>query len=196
MVNGNSRQNSGCPKTSMFWALESVNVLPYKAQETLAAAAAKSLQSCPTLCEPIDGSSPILGILQARTGVGCHFLLQYMKVKSESEVTQLCRLLATPWAVAYQAPPSMGFSRQEYWSALPFSSPRDFGDVLKLRISRWEDDPGLSRWTQYNHKGPYKRRKTGQCQNKEMWWQKQRMSDVLSRWLRSISQGMQAGWRS
>ena len=90
-----------------------------------------------------------------------------MKVKSESEVTQLCRLLATPWTVAYQAPPSMGFSRQEYWSALPFSSPRDFGDVLKLRISRWEDDPGLSRWTQYNHKGPYKRRKTGQRQNKE-----------------------------
>ena len=67
------------------------------------AAAAKSLQSCPTLCDPIDGSppgSPVPGILQARTlewvaiafsdkntGVGCHFLLQCMKVKSESEVT-------------------------------------------------------------------------------------------------------------
>ena len=84
----------------------------------VAAAAAKSLQSCPTLCEPIDGSppgSPFPGILQARTtGVGCHFLLQGMKVKSESEVAQSCPTLATPWTAAYQAPPSMGFSRQEY----------------------------------------------------------------------------------
>ena len=48
------------------------------------------------------------------TGVGCHFLLQCMKVKSESEVTQLCLTLATPWTAAYQAPPSMGFSRQKY----------------------------------------------------------------------------------
>ena len=60
-----------------------------------AAAAAKSLQSCPTLCDPIDSSplgSTIPGILQARknTGVGCHFLLQCMKVKRESEVTQSC----------------------------------------------------------------------------------------------------------
>ena len=50
------------------------------------------------------------------TGVGCHFLLQCMKVKSESEVAQSCQVLATPWAAAHQAPPSMGFSRQEYWS--------------------------------------------------------------------------------
>ena len=58
-----------------------------------AAAAAKSLQSCPTLCDPIDGSppgSPVPGILQARTRVGCPFLLQCVKVKSESEVTQSC----------------------------------------------------------------------------------------------------------
>ena len=58
-----------------------------------AAAAAKSLQSCPTLCDPMDGSppgSPVPGILQARTRVGCHFLLQCMKVKSESEVTRSC----------------------------------------------------------------------------------------------------------
>ena len=57
---------------------------------------AKSLQSCPTLCDPIDGSppgSPVSGILQARTGVGCHFLLQCMKVKSESEVAQSCLTL-------------------------------------------------------------------------------------------------------
>ena len=59
----------------------------------LGAAAAKLLQSCPTLCDPIDGSplgSPVSGILQARTLVGCHFLVQCMKVKSESEVTQSC----------------------------------------------------------------------------------------------------------
>ena len=64
-----------------------------------AAAAAKSLQSCPTPCDPIDGSpsgSPVPGILQVRTGVGCHFLLQCMKVKSESEVAQLCPTLCDP----------------------------------------------------------------------------------------------------
>ena len=46
-----------------------------------------------------------------------------MKVNSESEVAQLCPTLATPWTAAYQAPPSMGFSRQEYWSGLPLPSP-------------------------------------------------------------------------
>ena len=57
------------------------------------------------------------------TGVGCHFLLQCMKVKSESEVSQSCPTLATPWTAAYQAPPSMGFSRQQYWSGVPLPSP-------------------------------------------------------------------------
>ena len=57
------------------------------------------------------------------TGVGCHFLLQCMKVKSESEVAQSCPTLATPWIAAYQAPPSMGFSRQKYWSGVPLPSP-------------------------------------------------------------------------
>ena len=64
------------------------------------AAAAKSLQSCPTLCDPIDGSplgSPVPGILQTRnTGGGCHFLLQSMKVKSKSEGTQSCPTLCDP----------------------------------------------------------------------------------------------------
>ena len=50
------------------------------------------------------------------TGVGCHVLLQCMKVKSKSEVAQPCPTLVTPWIIAHQAPPSMGFSRQEYWS--------------------------------------------------------------------------------
>ena len=57
------------------------------------------------------------------TGVGCHFLLQCMKVKSQSEVTQSRPTLATPWTAACQAPPSMGFSRQEYWSGVPLPSP-------------------------------------------------------------------------
>ena len=54
------------------------------------------------------------------TGVGCHFLLQCMKVKSESEVAQSCPTSATPWTAAHQAPLSLGFSRQEHWSGLPF----------------------------------------------------------------------------
>ena len=82
----------------------------------VAAAAAKSLQSCPTLCDPIDGSPPgssVPGILQARTleWVAISFSSAWkwkVKVKSLSRV----RLLATPWTAAYQAPPSMGFSRQ------------------------------------------------------------------------------------
>ena len=133
-------------------------------------AAAKSLQSCPTLRPhrpqptrlPRPWDSP-----GKNTGVGCHFFLQYTKVKSESEVAQSCptlrgpmdcsppgspvpgilqartlewgaisfsntrkwkvkvkslshvQLLAAPWTAAYQAPPSMGLSRQEYWSGVP-----------------------------------------------------------------------------
>ena len=57
------------------------------------------------------------------TGVSRHFLLQCMKVKSQSEVAQSCQTLSDLMAAAYQAPPSMGFSRQEYWSGLPFPSP-------------------------------------------------------------------------
>ena len=90
------------------------------------AAAAKSLQSCPTLCDPIEGSppgSPIPGILQARTleWVAISFSNAWkwkVKVKSLSRIW----LLATPWTAAYQAPPSMGFSRQEYWSGVPSPS--------------------------------------------------------------------------
>ena len=64
------------------------------------------------------------------TGVGCHFLLQCMKVKSESEVAQSCPTLATLWTTAYQAPPSMGFSRQKYWSGVPLSSPQKTENLL------------------------------------------------------------------
>ena len=140
-------------------------------------ATAKSLQSCPTVCNPIDSSppgSPVPGILQARTleWVAMSFSNACKwKVKSESEVAQLCptlhdpidgsppgspapgilqaktlewvaiffsnawkwkvkvkslscvQLVVTPWTAAYQAPPSMGFSRQEYWSGVPLPSP-------------------------------------------------------------------------
>ena len=57
------------------------------------------------------------------TGVGCRFLLQCVKVKSESEVAQSCPTLVIPWTAAHQAPPSMGFSRQKYWSGVPLPSP-------------------------------------------------------------------------
>ena len=57
------------------------------------------------------------------TGVGCHFLLQCMKVKSKSEVAQSCPTLSDPMDCTYQAPPPMGFSRQEYWSRVPLPSP-------------------------------------------------------------------------
>ena len=91
-----------------------------------AAVAAKSLQSCPTLCDPIDGSPPgppTPGILQARTleWVAVAFSSAWkwkVKVNSLSRV----QLFTTPWTAAYQTPPSMGFSRQEYWSGLPLPS--------------------------------------------------------------------------
>ena len=90
-------------------------------------ATAKSLQSCPILCDPIDGSppgAPLPRILQARTleWVAIAFSNAWkwkVKVKSLSRV----RLLATLWTAAHQAPPSMGFSRQEYWSGVPLPSP-------------------------------------------------------------------------
>ena len=90
-------------------------------------AAAKSLQSYPTLCDPIDGSppgSPVPGVLQARTleWVAISFSHAWkwkVKGKSLSRVW----LLATPWTAAYHASPSMGFSRQEYWSGVPSPSP-------------------------------------------------------------------------
>ena len=83
-----------------------------------AAAAARSLQLCPNLCDPIDSSpagSPIPGILQPRTPewVAISFSNAWKwKVK--------VKLLSRVWLLAYQAPPSMGFSRQEYWSGVPW----------------------------------------------------------------------------
>ena len=101
-----------------------------------AAAAAKSRQSGPTLCDPIDGSppgSPIPGILQARTleWVAISFSNAWkwkVKVKLLSRVWQL----VTPWTAAYQAPPPMGFSRQENWSGVPLPPPEITINVFKL----------------------------------------------------------------
>ena len=103
------------------WGSKNIHTL------NLVAAAAKSLQSCPTLCDPIDSSPPgfpVPGILQARTmeWVSISFSKAWewkVKVKLLSHVW----LVTTPWTAAYQAPPPLGFSRQEYWSGVPLPSP-------------------------------------------------------------------------
>ena len=110
-------------------------------QVPAAAAAANSLQSCPALCNHIDGSplgSPVPGTLQARTleWVAISFSNAWkwkVKVKSLSRV----RLLATPWTAAFQATPSMGFSRQEYWSGLPLPSPTRYLQCAKCYAMLW-----------------------------------------------------------
>ena len=75
------------------------------------------------------------------TGVGCHFLLQCMKVKSESEGTQLCLTISDPMTAAHQAPPYMGFSRQEYWSGVPLPSPASILSPIK-----WDRLRGFCDW--------------------------------------------------
>ena len=117
-------------RATEYCFLESLTVIIIPSSNVIehaAAAAAKSLQSCPTLCDPIGGSppgSPIPGILQARTleWVAISFSNAWkwkVKVKSLSCVW----LLGTPWTAAYQAPPSMGFSRRDYWRGVPLPSP-------------------------------------------------------------------------
>ena len=117
--------------TELNWT-DTICILPvsqdycFLYNQVYAAAAAKLLQSCPTLCDPIEGSPPgstIPGIVQARTleWVAISFsnaTKWKVKVKSLSRVQHF----ATQWTAAYQSPPSMGFSRQEYWSGLPLPS--------------------------------------------------------------------------
>ena len=110
--------------SSLFLNMHLKRKYVYKNFSFHAAAAAKSLQSCPTLCDPIDGSPPgshIPGILQARTleWVAISFSNAW-KWKNKAKSLIRVRLLATPWTAAHQALPSMGFSRQEYWSGVPF----------------------------------------------------------------------------
>ena len=95
-----------------------------------AAAAAKSFQSCPTLCNPHRWQPKSLphpwDSPGKNTGVDCHFLLQCMKVKSGSEVAQSCLTLSNPMdcSLPSRQSQSMGFSRQEYWSGVPLPSPQ------------------------------------------------------------------------
>ena len=114
-------------KNSLVIPLNIVTMWHLKSYYTAAAA---SLQSCPTLCDPRDGSPPgssVPGILQARTRewVAISFSNAWkwkVKVKSLSRVW----LLATPPTAAHQAPPSMGFARQQYWSGMPLPSPNSY----------------------------------------------------------------------
>ena len=110
------------------WTARRSNQSILKQVMSAAAAASKSLQSCLTLCDPIDSSPPgssVPGILQTRTLEWVAISLSSawkwkVKGKSFSHVW----LFMTPWTEAYQAPPSMGFSRQEYWSGVPLPSPQ------------------------------------------------------------------------
>ena len=109
-----------CCSPNCVWSVES---LTSSEESQWAAAAAKSHQSCPTLCDPIDGSppgSPVPGILQARIleWVAISFSNAW-KWKVKVKLLSRVRLLATPWTAAHQAPLSMGFARQEYWSGVP-----------------------------------------------------------------------------
>ena len=114
--------------------------------QSYAAAVAKSLQLCPTLCDPIDGSPPgstVPGILQARTleWVAISFSNSWkwkVKVKSLSRI----RPSATPWTAAHQAPLSMGFSRQECWNGVPLTSPSQSYKSMR-NISLWLKPPDL-----------------------------------------------------
>ena len=127
-------------KASSDSGLKSLEPLPGSADlphnsSVAAATAAKSLQSYPTLCNPIDGSPPdsaVPGILQARIleWLAISFSSAWkwkVKVRSLSHVW----LLATPWTAAYQAPLSMGFSRQEYWSGVPLPSPQRLAEWIQ-----------------------------------------------------------------
>ena len=138
-----------------------------------AAAAAKSRQTCPTLCDPIHGSPPDSadpGILQARTleWVAISFSNAW-KWKVKVKLLSCVRLLVTPWTAAHQAPLSTGFSRQEYWSGVPESSSlwlfgetiessqvynqemlykdKSFNHIIanRLALKRWQDRNGHSR---------------------------------------------------
>ena len=116
-------------------------------QNVAAAAAAKSLQLCPTLCDPADGSppgSPVPGILQARTleWVAISFS-NARKWKVKGKLLSRVQLFATPWTAAHQAPLSMGFSRQEYWSGVPLPS-------LEQNVEWLLNDGGASFWEDEN----------------------------------------------
>ena len=136
-----------CPKSETLtppnvriWSNRNSHALLVQIQNgTAAAAAAKSLQSCPTLCDPVDGSppgSPVPGILQAWTleWVASSFS-NAGRWKVKVKLLSCVRLLATWWTAAYQIPVSMGFSRQEYWSGLPSPSPQNGTATMKDNLA-------------------------------------------------------------
>ena len=152
------------------------------------ATAAKSLQSCPTLCDPIDGSppdSPVPGILQARTRewVAISFSNAWkwkVKVKSLSRV----RLFATARTAAYQAPPPMGFSRQEYWSGVPSARRSEKYQLYlnKARKSKFSQDVPISKpWFSFQ---ALSTRKTGSIVSTfcNFYGESQSPSTTLIRW--------------
>ena len=114
-----------------------IHLLSYPHHSILSAAVAKSLQSHLTLCDPIDGNppgSPVPGILQARVleWVAISFS-NARKWKVKVKLLSCVRLFLTPWIAAYQASPSMGFSRQKYWSGLPLSSPSILSRICQFK---------------------------------------------------------------
>ena len=122
-----------------------MTLIPF--DRVLAAASAKLLQLCPTLCDPIDSSPPrssVPGILQARIQEWVAiFFSNAWKWKVKMKSLNRVQLLVTPPTVAHHTPPSMGFSRQEYWSGLPFPSPwQSIGGscffLLRKKKPNWE----------------------------------------------------------
>ena len=123
---------------------------------TSATATAKLLQSCLALCDPIDGSppaSPVPGILQSRTlewgAISFSNAWKWkVKVKSLSRV----QLFANPCTAAYQAPPSTGFPRQEYWSGLPLPSPTLMAKPDKNTIRKLQTNISYQHWCKKSSK--------------------------------------------
>ena len=117
-IGGKGEENFSCCYSSLQWERDEIRFLLLLLLRRFS-----RVQLCATPLTAAHQASCPWDSPGKNTGVGCHFLLQCMKVKSESEVTQSCPTLATPWTAAYQAPPSTGFSRQKYWSGVPLPSP-------------------------------------------------------------------------
>ena len=116
-----------CMAESLHCSSETITTLLIGYAAAAAAAASKSLQSCPTLCDPIDGSPPASpnpwDSSGKNIGVGCHFLLQCMKVKSESQVAQSCLTLSDPMdcSLPGSSVPGIFQARVLEWAAIAFS---------------------------------------------------------------------------
>ena len=167
-------------------------MVPDKKKSLGPAAAAKSLQSCLTLCDPIDGSppgSPVPGILQAKTleWVAISFSNAW-KWKGKVKLLSCVRLPATQWTAVYQAPPSMGFSRQEYWSGLP--SPSPLLALCSLNVVIWQakkfklefSKTGMCRTTSIKHVSPFFHQCFHSCTHPVLCWRTQ-SCPVLSHFL-------------